>query len=551
MFRRHPGALPFFFLTEMWERFGYYLMIGIFTLYMTDAKNGGLELDRGTATDIYGTFIALVYLTPFIGGLLADRLFGFRRSIVMGGFLMGVGYMLLAVPKNMPVFYLALFLIILGNGFFKPNISTLLGNLYNNDQYKDRKDEGYNIFYMGINVGALICNFVAAYLRNTYGWGYAFFAAGVGMMVGVAVFIIGWKRYAHAEAEKRVKDSAESKEGARTLLMMLGVLGLAMLTGYIGWILPGTLLDKDSTDAFVFAALPVIGFYIWILWRAKQEDKLFIKALLALYLVVIPFWAVFKQNGTALTTWAEYYTDRSIPASLEGTASFMGMVQYDTVRVATYPKYDEQFRVEKDTAGKVIKVQSYPPYLNNLQAERRPAENAPFRLLSTEIFQSVNPAFVIVLTPLVVFFFAFLARRKAEPGTPAKMFWGLLITALSSVVMVGAVIASHNGFEKASPWWIVASYGVVTLGELCISPMGLSTVSKLAPRHIAGLMMGGWQLATSLGNKLSGVLATMWDGYANKADFFWVNCALLGVSALLLLAILKWLNSIFRSKGLI
>ena len=156
MFRRHPGALPFFFLTEMWERFGYYLMIGIFTLYMTDAKNGGLELDRGTATDIYGTFIALVYLTPFIGGLLADRLFGFRRSIVMGGFLMGVGYMLLAVPKNMPVFYLALFLIILGNGFFKPNISTLLGNLYNNDQYKDRKDEGYNIFYMGINVGALI-----------------------------------------------------------------------------------------------------------------------------------------------------------------------------------------------------------------------------------------------------------------------------------------------------------------------------------------------------------------------------------------------------------
>lgn len=551
MFKRHPVALPFFFLTEMWERFGYYLMIGIFTLYMTDAKNGGLELDRSTATDIYGTFIALVYLTPFIGGLLADRLLGFRRSIVIGGVLMGIGYMLLSVPKNMPVFYFALFLIILGNGFFKPNISTLLGNLYNNDQYKDRKDEGYNIFYMGINVGALICNFVAAYLRNTYGWGYAFFAAGVGMLLGVVIFIIGWKKYAHAEAEKRVKDSAESKEGARTMLMMLGVMGLAAVTGYIGWILPGTLLDKDSTDAFVFAALPVIGFYIWILWRAKQEDKLFIKALLALYLVVIPFWAVFKQNGTALTTWAEYYTDRSIPASLEGTATFMGMVQHDTVRVASYPKYDAQFRVEKDKDDKVIKVQSYPPYLNNLQPERRPAENAPFRLLSTEIFQSVNPAFVIVLTPLVVFFFAFLARRKAEPGTPAKMFWGLLITALSSVVMVGAVIASHNGFEKASPWWIVASYGVVTLGELCISPMGLSTVSKLAPRHIAGLMMGGWQLATSLGNKLSGVLATMWDGYADKTDFFWVNCALLGASALLLLAILKWLNSIFRSKGLI
>ena len=169
--RKHPSGLPFLFFTEMWERFGYYLMIGIFVLYMTDTQKGGLEFERGAASDVYGTFIALVYITPFIGGLLADRVLGYRRSIVIGGILMGIGYLLLAIPQNMTAFYAALGTIILGNGFFKPNISTLLGNLYNEERYQAKKDDGYSIFYMGINVGALICNFVAAYLRNTYGWG--------------------------------------------------------------------------------------------------------------------------------------------------------------------------------------------------------------------------------------------------------------------------------------------------------------------------------------------------------------------------------------------
>ena len=545
--RKHPSGLPFLFFTEMWERFGYYLMIGIFLLYMTDTQKGGLEFERAHASDVFGTFIALVYITPFIGGLLADRVLGYRRSIVIGGILMGLGYLLLAVPHNLNTFYGALGLMILGNGFFKPNISTLLGHLYNEDAYRDRKDDGYSIFYMGINIGALICNFVAAYLRNTYGWGYAFAAAGIGMFVGVLVFLSGTRHYAHADVIQR--DNSNSSSGV--FAMLSSVLLPAVVTGVLAWQIPGNIFGSDSTDAFLFGSMPVIGFYLWILWKAKAEDKRPIRALLALYAVVIAFWAVFKQNGTALTTWAEFYTDRSMPAMIETPAKFMGMTQTVTYKMDSFPKYDHQFRTQKDPATKkIIKEYGLPPYYKNIPADQHPPQGTAVKLVSTEIFQSVNPFFVIALTPVVIWFFTFMRKRGKEPTTPAKMGWGLIITALSTLVTVWAVAACHNGAVKASMGWIFATYGVITVGELFISPMGLSMVSKMAPRHIAGLMMGGWQLATSLGNKLSGVLAAMWDKYDNKADFFWLNFGLLAAAALALFLMLGWLNRIFREKGL-
>lgn len=542
---KHPAGLRYLFLTEMWERFGYYLMIGIFVLYMTDTQTGGMSMDRSVASDIYGTFIALVYITPFIGGLLADRVLGFRKSIIIGGILMGLGYLLLAVPNNMTTFYAALGLMILGNGFFKPNISTLLGNLYNEDKYRERKDDGYSIFYMGINIGALICNFVAAYLRNTYGWGYAFAAAGIGMFIGVAVFVSGLKKIAHADVLKKPEPGETG-----VAQMLSSVLLPAIAVGLAAWNIPGSIFGSDSTDAFIFGSIPVIGFYLWILWKASAQDKPRIKALLAIYAVVIVFWAVFKQNGTALTTWAEFYTDRTFPAWMETPAKFMGMVQNDTMKIRSYPVYDNQFRTSRDAEGKIIKQQSYPPYFQNVPEAERPPEGTPYKLISTEIFQSVNPFFVVALTPVLIWVFTWLRNRRREPTTPGKIGWGLVITALSTLVTVMAVYACHNGAEKASVGWIFATYGVITVGELCLSPMGLSMVSKMAPRHIAGLMMGGWQLATSLGNKLSGVLASMWDKYDDKTDFFWVNFALLSISALVLFAMLRWLNRIFREQGL-
>ncbi|MFN0013470.1 MAG: peptide MFS transporter [Saprospiraceae bacterium] len=545
--RQHPAGLPFLFFTEMWERFGYYLMIGIFFLYMTDTQAGGLGFERATASDIFGTFIALVYVTPFIGGLLADRVLGYRRSIILGGSLMGLGYLLLAIPNNMTTFYLSMGVMILGNGFFKPNISTLLGNLYNEDRYRARKDDGYSIFYMGINIGALICNFVAAYLRNSYGWGYAFAAAGIGMFIGVAVFMSGSRKMAHADVRKEVNPN---EAGVATLLS--SVLLPAILTGLLAWNIPGSILGTDSNDAFIFGSLPIVGFFLWILWKAPPEEKSRIKALLAIYAVVIAFWAVFKQNGTALTTWAEFYTDRSMPALVESPAKFMGMVQEVKNEPDTFPIYDAQFRTSKDSlTGKIATAVTVPPYLSNVPEADRPAPGETIRLVSTEIYQSVNPFFVIVLTPLIVWFFGVMRRRKREPSTPAKMGLGLVISALSTLVTVWAVYACHNGAEKASVWWLIATYGVVTVGELCLSPMGLSMVSKMAPARIAGLMMGGWQLATSIGNKLSGILATLWDKYDDKANFFWVNFALLTIAAIALFLMLRWLNRLFREQGIL
>ncbi|MBL7829304.1 MAG: peptide MFS transporter [Saprospiraceae bacterium] len=544
--RKHPAALPFLFFTEMWERFGYYLMIGIFTLYMTDTKTGGLGFERKVSADVYGTFIALVYLTPFLGGLLADRLLGFRKSIIIGGSLMGIGYFLLAIPNNLTTFYAALGVMILGNGFFKPNISTLLGNLYNEDKYRALKDDGYSYFYMGINIGALICNFVAAYLRNHYGWGYAFAAAGVGMFIGVAVFIFGLKHYRHADVQN-AGSSASSTGLAATLS---SVILPAIVTGIGAWYIPGTIFGSDSTDAFLFGALPVVAFYVWTLVKAKPEDKPRIQALLAVYAIVVVFWAVFKQNGTALTTWAEFYTDRSMTPALEVTADFMGSTQEVKMIKDSFPIYDHQFRTTKDpVSGKIAKDLSYPPYFQNIPEKERPPEGQSVKLVSTEIFQSVNPFFVIAFTPLLILFFSWLRRRNQEPSTPGKIGWGLVISALSTLVTVAAVFACHNGAEKASSWWVIGTYAVITVGELCLSPMGLSMVSKMAPVGVAGLMMGGWQLATSLGNKLSGVLATMWDNYEDKSHFFWVNFGLLAASALALFLMLPWLRRIFKEAG--
>ena len=520
-------------------------MIGIFVLYMTDSQRGGLSLDRATASDIFGTFIALVYLTPFIGGLLADRLLGYRVSIILGGTLMGIGYLLLAIPNNMVSFYTSLGIMILGNGFFKPNISVLLGNLYNEDRYKELKDTGYNIFYMGINIGALVCNFFAAWLRWNIGWGAAFAAAGIGMFIGVVVFLVGMKHYAHADIIKK-DDGKEAGVGQ----LLSSVLLPAIVTGVAGWLIPGSIFGTDSTDAFLFGSLPVIGFYLWTLKKAVPADKPRIQALLAVYAVVIVFWAIFKQNGTALTTWAEFYTDRSLPAWAQQPATDIKMAQVVNVDTAMYPKYDAQFRTQRDAKKEIVKEATINPYFQNVPEAERPPKGQDLALVSTEIYQSINPFFVVAFTPLIILAFAWLRRRGKEPTTPGKIRYGLAISALSTLVTILAVYACHNGAVKASPWWLVGAYGVITIGELCLSPMGLSMVSKMSPRHLTGLMMGGWQLATSLGNKLSGVLATMWDQYDNKATFFWVNFALLAAATVVLSLMLRWLNGIFKSQGL-
>ena len=265
------------------------------------------------------------------------------------------------------------------------------------------------------------------------------------------------------------------------------------------------------------------------------------------------FWAVFKQNGTALTRWANYYTDRSVPAAAEKPLESIYLVETREYKDAEVPVYDDQFRAQKDDNGEGIKAVAKDVYFTNISEDQRATlESQPDSkvfLYNTELFQSINPFWVIILTPVVVGFFAMLRSRKKEPTTASKIILGIFISALSCLVMVLAVYAGDNGAVKVSALWLVAAYGVITIGELCLSPMGLSLVSKLSPPRLTALMMGGNFLSVSIGNKLSGILASMWYDYDDKANFFWVNFGLLMGAFIIGLLILKNLNKIMKEKG--
>ncbi|MBK7291754.1 MAG: peptide MFS transporter [Chitinophagaceae bacterium] len=559
----HPRGLYVLFFTEMWERFGYYLMLGIFALYMLDStQNGGMGFSASKKSDIYGTYLGLVYLTPFIGGLLADRILGYRKSIIIGALLMAAGYIGLAMPGT-TTFYISLLLIIVGNGFFKPNISTLVGNLYNKPENQHKKDAGYNIFYMGINIGAFVCNFVAAYMRINYGWGYAFAAAGVGMLIGLVWFMAGMK---HVKDVDIIKPTTKEDIPLKKILAVVFI--PVIICGILGWFIPGNIFGSDSNDAFLIGCVPVVAYYISLWYRATPEDKNPLAALLTVMGCVVVFWAIFHQNGDALTVWAKDYTDRKIPTVVVGAADKVDLVQ--TVNYHESINYNkEEFETyltglknqkdslsaagnksAADAVAKTIAIRDNSrEYFTNLPEDKRPAKGQDLKLISTELFQSINPFWVIVLTPLVVGIFGFLRRRGKEPSTPAKIAIGLLVTALSALVMVAAVKSINTSADKASAIWLWASYGVITIGELCLSPMGLSLVSKLSPPRLTSLMMGGWFLSTSIGNKLSGILSGLWEGYDDKSNFFLTNFFIVIVPAIALFLLLRWLNRVMKEKG--
>jgi POT family proton-dependent oligopeptide transporter len=561
----HPTGLWYLFGTEMWERFGYYLMLGIFSLYMIDGwNNGGMGFDAGKKSDIYGTYLGLVYLTPFIGGLLADRILGYRRSIIMGGIMMSAGYFCLSI-HNESAFYVALMLIILGNGFFKPNISTLVGNLYSADDMKDKKDAGYNIFYMGINIGAFICNFVAAYMRINYGWGHAFAAAGVGMLIGVAIFILGTKHIKHVDVVKPVQ------EGDMSTVRIFSMTVLPMFVfGILGYMLPGNFLGSDTNDAFIIGCLPVIAFFIYLAFKSEAKESRAIKALLAVFACVILFFAIFHQNGDALTVWAEDHTNREMSEGVANVAGSVGMAQVvvnndivsssdsefkatiDSMRKVEegMPKVTKaELKAKADLSGEISQLESSRKYFATLPKDEVPAKGKDMKLYSTELYQSINPFWVVTLTPIIVGFFGWMRRRKREPSTPTKIAIGLVITALSALVMVGAVFATNGMSAKAGSIWLIASYGVITIGELCLSPMGLSLVSKLSPPRITALMMGGFFLAISVGNKLSGMLSSLWETIPEKQNFFYLNFGLVMAAAVILFLMLRWLNGVMKENN--
>jgi POT family proton-dependent oligopeptide transporter len=444
--QKHPPGLWVLFSTEMWERFGFYSMLAMFTIYLQN-KDQGLGWSKEQAFVLYSNYLMFVYASPLIGGWIADRGLGYRNSVLIGGVIFMVGYFLLAV-RSEPIVYLALTCLVVGNGFFKPNVSAMVGHLY--PEGSPLKDRAFNIFYMGINIGALAAPLNAGLMVKAFGFHPAFAVAGVGMIISV---IILWTFQRYVVPPKESEESPASAEET-----------------------PATAVTADIPPA---APAP----------RKAMDDVpdwMRITALLVIFVLVIVFWMVFHQNGSTLTDWARENTDWTV-VGLPNDPSDEGITGI--------------------------------------------------------ISNAINPFWVITLTFPLVFFWKWLDQRGLEPSTPAKIALGMLLTAGSFLLLYlaartgeaapGGDAVGKDGYKYlASPFWLISSYAVVTLGELMLSPMGLSLVSKVAPVKVRGLMMGGWFVATAIGNKLTAI-GVFWDQWLHSTFF-----ALLGGMSLFMAVIL-------------
>lgn len=545
---KHPRGLYVLFLTEMWERFAYYLLAGILLLYLKDDQTGGKGIPESTAADITGTFLALIWLPLFVGGMIADRYLGYVKSIFIGGSLLAAGYLGLILPGNTAM-YISLGLIIVGNGFFKPNISTLLGNIYNKEELKPLKDNAYNIFYMGINVGALLCNFAAAYLRNKYSWGWAFGAAGVGMIIGLIVFGLNLKHIRMGDVRRPPQKEDMGLGGMATY-----VFAPAIVAAIIGFYLPGklfhtTLMGSPSSDAFVFACIPIIGFFVSIWIKANKGDKRGIGALLYMFAVSVIFWALYYQIFTAYTLWIDKHTDRTISSVVvRNGANKLGLMQ----SVSTDPRPVDSVNAELEpvvAGGHVLRTTGPDPYFNNVPKDKWPPQGQDVKVANPELYTSIVPFFIVSLTPLLVWLLSWLRKRGKEPTTPGKFGIALLLSGVSSLVMFFAVISVPSIYHyKVSPGWLWGTYFVICSAEICLSPMGLSLVSKLAPPRLTALLMGGFFLTMSLGSKLAGLMTSSWGKFPDKRVYFilWLIAGVIGSA--LIFSRIKSLNSIVKEK---
>jgi POT family proton-dependent oligopeptide transporter len=423
----HPRGLTFLFATEMWERFSYYGMRALLVLYMTkylltpehagsviglDGLRAALESVFGPlgpqpfASQIYGLYTGLVYLTPLVGGLIADRVLGQRRTVIIGAALMAVGHFMMAFE---PLFLLALTTLIIANGAFKPNIVTQVGGLYAPGD--PRRDRAYSIFYVGVNVGAFLAPLVSGTLGEQMGWHYGFLAAGVGMTIGLAIYLYALPALPRDEMH-RLKD-----------------------------------VGLDSAPL-------------------ERSDWHAIMALVVLFVPTTLFFAAYEQQGNTIALWADDYTDRTIDL----------LVWHGEIPVTW--------------------------------------------------FQSFNPLMIFAFTPVIVGLWARQARRGREPSTITKMALGCFALALAYLIMMAAAWIAHG--DEASWWWLLAYFVVLTVGELYLSPISLSLVSKAAPARMLSLMMGAWLATSFTGNLLAGWLGTFWSAM-DKPTFFLM---LAGVAAL-------------------
>ncbi len=457
----HPRGLYSLFFTEMWERFSYYGMRALLTIFLTaELASGGFGMNRTESLTIYGIFTGLVYLTPIIGGWFADKVLGQRKTIFIGGLTMAIGQFMLAasatdmfladLDSRKMLFYLGLGVLILGNGFFKPNISTIVGNLYDNDD--PRKDGGFTIFYMGINIGAFLSPFIAGTLGEKVGWPYGYLAAGIGMLIGVIWF------YSQQSTLKDLGLPPGAKEQGRTSLII-----------------------KDWRDIILYTVVNVVlVFVVMYLWNISSDT-----------VQTVVMWLLGIVGGGSLAF--------SIFKGTNGSTEWTRVV---VILVLAF--FNIVFWAGFEQAGGTF----------NLFAEENTNRMVGGFEIPTTWFQNINPVAIVTLAPIFSMLWIWLAKVKLNPRTPVKFALAMFIGAISFYIMT---LASGNaeGGNLVSPIWLVVVYVLLTVGELMLSPIGLSMVTKLSPPKIVSIMMGVWMASFALGNYLAATL----EAILHKYDF--------------------------------
>lgn len=430
---RHPRVLAYLLFTETWERFSFYGMKALLVFYLSKS----FSFSDKAAYAIYGSYTALVYATPVFGGLLADRILGFRKAVLLGGVLMALGHFAMAVP-NLQLFYVALALLICGNGFFKPNISSLVGRLYATDD--PRRDSAFTIFYMGINMGAFLAPIACGYLGERLGWHWGFGLAGIGMLLGLVVFVRAQPLLAGI-AEPPARPEVRGAFG-RSSLDAWVYLGTPLAV-VVAWqlvqhgMLVGSLLIVLGAAAFLGLCV-----YLLRLPDAVGRGRLGVALLLTAFSVV--FWSFFEQTGTSMSL----FTDRNVDRSLFGA------------------------------------------------------------LIPASQFQSVEGLFILLLAPLFSWLWLYLARQRLEPNTPFKFALGTILLGSGFFALhVGASTSRATGVVPM--FWLILCYGLHAAGELCLSPIGLSMITKLAPKGVTGVLMGTWFLAYSFAQYVAALIAQL------------------------------------------
>ena len=519
---KHPKGLYVLFSTEMWERFSFYTMNGMVVLYVTNAVQG-FGWSNAQATNVFSYYLMFVYASPLIGGFIADRWTGPRHAITIGGIFFMAGHLLLAVPKNVPIFYLALTCLVIGNGFFKPNVSTMVGNLYPEGSHL--KDRAYLIFYMGINIGAALAPIVAEFVQGRWGYHYAFAVAAFGMMISLAIF---WSFQRHIRA-------ADKQRGGRKGDFMKA-------TGSVG--------NQDAV-ATAEDLPPVLNERATAMAAVPESRR--IMALIVIFLIVIVFWMVFHQNSSTLTLWADDHTAWNVTGILSNAINPIWIILLSLPLAAFWSVLDRR-GLEPSTPAKMMigmMLTGLSFIVLYFAAQAGGFTKPALRVVRVEGSQAW-----VTTSPEAQQYLGITAPQETVPPRPTDKREGAAPTAEQPVQAWRATatgpldeegFAGYDGQEggglrvtptrKVSPWWLIMAYGVLSLGELMLSPMGLSLVSQVAPMRWRGLMMGGWFLATAIGNKLTAI-GNYWDLWSHSA-FFIILASMALFMAVVLAVLLK------------